>query len=94
MLDLWKTGNGITILQLFYEASHYEAHAREFAIIKAIGLKNITNIVNGTPYGAIKEWNSTEIVNFGRMILYNALTMCIIEPPRVIQHTDVVLPNE
>ena len=48
--QLWENGHGITVLQLFNESTHYEAHAREFAMIKSIGINNITNVVNGTMY--------------------------------------------
>ena len=45
IIELWKSGNGVVILKLF-ETSHYEAHAREFALIKSLGINNITNVLN------------------------------------------------
>ena len=89
----WEKGHGIAVVQLFSEFTHYEAHAREFAIIKALGLDNITNVINGTPYGVMKQWNPCEVINFGRMLLFNAFSMCILEPPRIIMQEDVILPN-
>jgi hypothetical protein len=89
----WETGHGIAVVQLFSEFTHYEAHAREFAIIKALGLSNITNVINGTPYGAMKLWNHCEVINFGRMLLFNAFSMCVMEPPRIIMQEDIILPN-
>ena len=89
----WEKGHGIAVVQLFSEFTHYEAHAREFALIKALGLNNLTNVINGTPYGGMKFWNPCEVVNFGRMLLFNAFSMCIMEPPRVIMQEDIVLPN-
>ena len=87
---LWDNGNGIICLHLFHETSHYMAHNREYAIIKALGINNLTNSINGTVYGAMKDnWNFKEIVNFGNMLLYNAFKMCIIEPPSIIYHGDV-----
>ena len=74
-------GLKVVILQLHPEVCHYEAHSREFALIKAIGLKNVTNKYNSTPYGIMKLWNNEEIFNFGTMILYNALKMCIKDHP-------------
>ena len=68
--------------------------SREFALIKSLGLNNLTNIVNGTPYGVMTSWNEYEIKTFGKMLLYNALLMCIMEPPRVIYMEDVTLPKE
>ena len=32
--------------------------------------------------------------NYGKMSLYNAMLMCIIEPPRVITLNDIVLPDK
>ena len=91
--QLWEHGRGITILQLFSDCSHHEAHSREFALIRSLGLNNLTNVVNGTPYGAMTSWNDNEVKNFGKMLLYNALLMCVMEPPRVIFMEDVVLPK-
>ena len=54
-------------------------HNREFAIIKALGINNLTKSINGSSYGDMKSnWNNKEIVNFGNMIMYNAFNMCII----------------
>ena len=68
------------------------AHSREFSIIKFIGFNNLTNSINGTAYAAMKnDWNTTEIINFGDMLLYNAFKMCIIEPPSIIYQKDVIM---
>ena len=90
---LWKRGMGIAVMQLCNDSNHYEAHANDFALIKGIGLSNITNVINGTAYGAMKSWNNNEIINFGRMLLYNALVMCIHETPRILMYSDIVLPK-
>ena len=67
------------------------AHNREYAIIKALGFNNLTNDINGTCYGAMKDaWNSNEIINYGNMLLFNAFKMCIIEPPSLIYKEDVI----
>ena len=50
--------------------------------IKCIGINNLSNKYNGTPFGIMKStWNQTLIINFGTMILYNALRMCVNERP-------------
>ena len=68
------------------------AHNRVYAIIKALGFNNLTNAINGTCYGAMKEnWNNNEIINFGDMLLLNAFRMCINEPPSLIYQEDVVM---
>ena len=91
---LLEEGTGVVIIQLSNGITHQEAHAREFAIIKALGLQNITNAFNGTAFGNMKtKWNYNEVVNFGTMSLFNALKMCIFDNPYVIYIEDVVVPN-
>ena len=46
------------------------------------------------PMGLMSTWSSFEILNYGKMSLYNAMLMCIIEPPRVITLDDIVLPDK
>ena len=91
---IWELDQGIVIIRLFTDTKHHEAHSREFALIKSLRLNNITNIINGTAYGAMKYWNEKEVLNYGKMILYSALRMCIIEPPKVIHKQDVILPKK
>ena len=60
MLSSWTDGNGVVCLQIFGESGHHEAHCKEFALIEAIGLCNLTNLYRGTCYGDMKEnWNLT-----------------------------------
>ena len=93
MCDLFRNGGAVTVIQLFPNLNHYEAHAREYAMIHALGLHNTCNIVHGTTYGDIKFWTTIEVINFGKMLLYNALLMCIIEPPHSFYLKDIVLPR-
>ena len=94
IIKVWENGEGIAIIRLFAEINHYEALSRENALIKALGLKNLTNDINGTCYGIMKHgWNGTEIINFGTMMLYNTLKMVVQEPPPVLMEADIVLPN-
>ena len=82
ILQLHNKGIKVVTLQLHPEVCHYEAHSREFAIIKAVGLKNVVNSYNGTPYGAMRHtWSEKEVFNFGTMILFHALTMCVKDHP-------------
>ena len=89
--QIWEKGHGIVCLQIFGESDHYEAHCKEFAIIKAIGLNNLTNVNSGSVYGDMKDfWNSNEIQNFGNMILHNTLKMCISVRPVAIYKEDIL----
>ena len=63
------------------EVNHFEAHSREYALIKAVGLINLNNSINGSVYGSSALWNEVEIQNFGDMMLYNAIKICVSDPP-------------
>ena len=86
ILELWKRNTGICILQLPVETNHFEAHCKEYALIKAINLRHLNNQINGTAYGCMKMWNDTEVRNFGNMLLYYAMNICINERPAIIKH--------
>ena len=81
---LWSNREGIMVFHFPNEVNHYEAHSREFALIKAVGLKQLNNVINGTAYGSIQYWTETEIHNFGNMMLYNAIKICVNDPPHII----------
>ena len=81
----WRQGGGVVILHLHPEINNFEAHCREFALIKATGLDNLCNSYNGVAYGMMKHgWTNDDIITFGNMLFYNALIMCINDPPDVI----------
>ena len=89
--QIWERGHGIVCLQIFGESDHFEAHCKEFAIIKAIGLNNLTNVNSGLVFGDMKDfWNSKEVENFGNMILYNTLKMCVSVRPVAIYKEDII----
>ena len=55
---------------------------RENAMIRAAG-PNLTNILNGSAYGLMKnKWTLNEIKNFGEMLLYFSFKQCLAERPR------------
>ena len=83
---LWNNKEGIMVFHFPNEVNHYEAHSREFALIKAVGLNKLNNVINGTAYGSIQYWNETEIHNFGNMMLYNAIKICVNDPPPIIMN--------
>ena len=92
IIKTWENGEGLAVIRLFAEINHYEALSRENALIKALGLKNLTNKINGTCYGVMRKgWNETEIINFGNMLLFNTLKMAVQDPSQVIMEADIVL---
>ena len=67
-----------------------EALSREFAIIKALGLENISNLINGTSYGLMEHaWNKNEIINFGNMMIYASMKNVLQDPPTFVYKDDL-----
>lgn len=90
IIKLWDKGNGLAVLQLVHDLSHFEALSREYAMIKAVNFDNITNIINSSRYGCMLKWNCNEIYNFGRMCLYNSLLYALNDPPKLWFRSDCV----
>ena len=86
--SIWKEGRGIAILQLHPETCHFEALSIEFAIIKAFGLDNLTNEINGTCYGAMQDWGINEVVNYGNLCLLKAFKLAFLDMPKIIYSKD------
>ena len=80
ILDIWNRGQAVAIIQLA-DVCHHEAMSREFSIIKAVGINNLTNIINSSCYGAMRKWSKIEISNFGIMCLYNAFLSTLNDHP-------------
>ena len=91
--SIWEKGEGISAIKLFSECSNYEALSREYAIIKALGLNNLTNVISGTCYGAMRSWSETEVINFGNMILMNAFKNIIDDNPVVFKEEDICISD-
>ena len=94
ILNYWRKGKRITILQLGMDSNHYEAISNEFAAIKAVGLDHLTNLNNSTPYGDMAtKWNTKQIENYGHMLLYSTLINCIYKKPPLFSKNDIYIPN-
>ena len=91
--NIWDKGEGVSVIKLFYECNQYEALSREYAIIKALGLNNLTNVISGTCYGAMRNLSDTEVINFGNMILMKSLEDIINDKPVIIKENDVCIPK-
>ena len=88
ILKHWKMGKTISILQMGPDVNHFEASANEFAAIKAIGLENLSNCINGCSYGVMSKWHPFLTHNYGIMLLYNTLVQAILVNPPKISYTD------
>ena len=86
----WENGNGVAIIQLFSDSDHYISLCRENSMIKAAcTVNNLTNLINGSIYGLMKnKWTAFEIKNFGEMLLYFALKQSILERPSILYPAD------
>ena len=81
MVETWKQGSGVVIIETLYNSNKYLSLSRESAMIISAG-KNITNSMNSSQYGLMKNnWSCTEIKKIGEMLLYFSLKQCIINRP-------------
>lgn len=88
--EIWDSGFGVAVVQLHPEVNELEALSREFAIIKALGLENISNLINGTSYGLMEHaWNKNEIINFGNMMIYASMKNVLQDPPTFVYKDDL-----
>ena len=93
--NIWEQKRGIFCLQILHETDHYTAHCREHAIIRALGLNNLTNGNRGVAYGDMKSsWNNNEIVNYGDILLYKAFNICMIDSPTPVFQNDVIIKSK
>ena len=84
----WYNSSSIIIHQMPTEVTSLEAHCREYALIKAIGLGKLSNRINGASYGVMRDsWNVFEVTNFGTMLLYNAMHDLLSDLPfKITEH--------
>ena len=80
ILRTWNRGSGIIALQIYSNSENYMSCCREKALIRAAH-ENITNVRDGSAYGAMMGWTDKEIYNYGEILLYLALKQCMNERP-------------
>ena len=91
LADIWEDGKGVMVLKVGQGYNHYEACSREYSIIKAVGLDNLANVINGSCFGDMKyNWKKHEILNFGNMILFNCLMNVVTDGPTLIEYDDII----
>ena len=79
--NILNGGGGIITIQILSDSDNLLALSREYSMIKTTG-ENLTNVINGSVHGIMKnEWTSTEVLNFGEMLLYFSFCQCLIERP-------------
>ena len=83
---VWKFDTGICIINFPIEVNHIETLYREYSMIKSVGACMLNDITNGTAYGCMKLGNDYKIMNFGLVLVYYALKICIHDRPTVIKY--------
>ena len=88
ILDCWKRGKGY-LVQVGADTDNFEALSKEFALIKSVGLSNLTNFNNSTAYGEMRSWNRKEVSYYGDYLLIKTLLYGLIERPAVNHQADI-----
>ena len=90
IVSLWENNRGVTILQLDCDATSREALSREYAMIAAIGLNQLSNVQQGKCYGEMTKWPGVKIINYGDMLLFQLFKQFISRPASPILPCDVI----
>lgn len=79
IVDIWKSQMGIVCLHVFNNIMPCEAFSREAAIIEAIGIEGLTNMIKGQYYGAAKNFSMRQKRQLGIGLLYRACSVYLAE---------------
>lgn len=89
ILDIWHNGNGVVSLHCFLSISSDEALAREFLMIEALKIENLTNIQLGQNRIRLLQFNDNERRLLGSYFLYQAYRIFIVEGDNQIRLGDI-----
>ena len=85
IMEVWDSGEEVSVLIVGQDRNHYEAASREFSLKRTLGLNELSNVNEATFYGEMKKsWSEVEIINFGQMMLSKALESIIDDWPPFI----------
>ena len=89
--EIWEKGGKVAVVQLGQDTSNFEAASNENAVITALGLETLTNIIGASCYGEMKRsWNNFEIINYGKMLLYTTLKNLTVDKPVSFSRKDIL----
>ena len=91
IVNCWRTGGSVMVVQLDQWATHFKAHCREAALISALGLQNVYTLIKGSIYGDMRLWSKTKLNNFGEMTLYLTFRKFLLKRPPLIGPGDVFI---
>lgn len=88
IVDIWKDNRGVVCLHVFHNSVPAEAYTREAAMIKALGLWNLTNVKQGVFYGTSRKWSDEQKRLFGMFLLYRCMKILVNEGEKELFPTD------
>lgn len=90
IVEIWKSKQGIVCLHIFHNIYPCEAFSREAAIIDAIGIENLTNLIKGQYYGVTKNFSAIQKRRLGIGLLYRACSVYLAEGESQLSPFDLV----
>jgi hypothetical protein len=72
IVDLFEKGFGVAVLTCFHSICSDEALTREAAMIKALGLSELTNLNSSSFKGKSQNWSPEDQVSLGCYLVYKA----------------------
>ena len=75
ILEIWQSGQGVLLFDVFKSGTPEEALCREAAMIHAIGLNNLTNSQRGTFFGQASGRQKSKL---GTSLLFKAYKMFLV----------------
>lgn len=79
IVDIWNNNRGVVCLHAFHNSTPPESYTREAAMIKALGLWNLTNAKQGVFYGKARRWSDEQKRTYGMYLLYRCMKIYLNE---------------
>lgn len=89
--NIWEAGYGVSFVQCFHNLSSDEAFTREALMIKAINVKNLTNIRHGSVYGSVREWSESRQRLMGSILLNRSFQIFLADAASEVRASEVEL---
>ena len=87
--EIWDSGGGVVVTQVFLNTIAVEAFTREAAMIDAINCDNLTNVKPGDYYGVANGWSVEQKLKLGTFLLFKAFKIFLQEGERQIRPVDL-----
>lgn len=90
IIEIWKSQMGIVCLHVFNNIMPCEAFTREAAIIDAMGIESLTNLIKGQYYGVAKNFSMRQKRQLGIGLLHRACSVYLAEGESQLSPFDLV----